>query len=81
MNLLETYKARLAVSEKVYAKAHLNESMSEAKKIVTARCLDNISKFLNESFENSTGTQRADLGQFKKFCLNLVTVAVPNLIA
>lgn len=36
---------------------------------------------MNESFENSTGTQRADLGQFKKFCMNLVTVAVPNLIA
>lgn len=27
------------------------------------------------------GTQRADMGLYKKFCLNLTTVAVPNLIA
>ena len=27
------------------------------------------------------GTQRSDMGLFKKFCLNLITVALPNLIA
>lgn len=32
--------------------------------------------FLNESFENSVGTQRADMGAFRKFALNLTTVAV-----
>ena len=68
--LLETYKNRLAVSEKAYAKSHLGESLSYAKKIATARCLDNINKFINESFENSTGTQRSDLGAFKRFTLN-----------
>ena len=80
-NLLEAYKDRLAVSEKVYAKAHMGESMSNAKKLATAKCLENISKFMNEAFENSVGTQRSDLGMFKKFTLNLTTVAVPNLIA
>ena len=37
--------------------------------------------FMNEAFENSVGTQRADLGAYKKFALNLTTVALPNLIA
>lgn len=36
---------------------------------------------MNEAFENSVGTQRADLGAYKKFALNLTTVALPNLIA
>ena len=36
---------------------------------------------MNEAFENSVGTQRADLGAWKKFALNLTTVALPNLIA
>ena len=36
--------------------------------------------FLNEAFENSVGTQRADMGVWRKFALNLVTCAVPNLI-
>ena len=38
-------------------------------------------KFLNEAFSSSMGTQRSDMGEFKKFCLNLTTVALPNLIA
>jgi hypothetical protein len=81
MNLLEAYKDRLAVSEKVYAKAHNGESMSNFKKIATAKCLENLNRFMNEAFANSTGTQRSDMGMFKKFTLNLTTVAIPNLIA
>lgn len=80
-NLLEAYKDRLAVSETVYKKAHLGEGMSNGKKLATAKCLENISKFMNEAFENSTGTQRSDLGMWKKFTLNLTTVALPNLIS
>lgn len=37
--------------------------------------------FLNEAFEQSVGTQRSDMGLFKKFCLNLTTIALPNLIS
>lgn len=77
MNLLESYAKRLNVSESVYSKAHDGESLSNEKKIAVARVLDNTSKFLNESFTNSTGTQRADLGMYKKFALNLTTVALP----
>ena len=80
-NLLEAYKDRLAISEKVYAKAHNGDSMSKAKKLATAKCLENINKFMNEAFDNTVGTQRSDLGMFKKFTLNLTTVAIPNLIA
>lgn len=36
---------------------------------------------MNEAFENSVGTQRADMADYKKFVLNLTTVALPNLIA
>ena len=79
--LLETYKNRLAISEKVYSKSHAGEALPQIKKLTTARCLDNVNKFINESFENSTGTQRADLGEFKRFTLNLITVAIPSLIA
>ena len=62
MNLLESYKCRLSVSEKYYASQHGGQKMSTAKKMTTAMCLNNISKFINEAFENSVGTQRSDLG-------------------
>ena len=68
MNLLESYKGRLSVSEKFYASQHGGQKMSTAKKMTTAMCLNNISRFINEAFENSVGTQRSDLGAYKKFC-------------
>ena len=80
MNLLESYKGRLSVSEKYYASQHNGAKMSTAKKMTTAMCLNNISKFMNEAFENSVGTQRSDLGAYKKFCLDLTTLTIPNLI-
>lgn len=81
MNLLESYKGRLAVSESYYAKSHNGEKLSQNKKLVVAKLLENTNKFLNEAFEQSVGTQRSDMGLFRKFALNLTTVAVPNLIA
>ena len=69
-NLVEAYKNRLAISESVYARNHNGEQMGKNKKMVVAKCLDNISNFMNEAFDSSTGTQRSDLGLFKKFCLN-----------
>ncbi len=81
MNLLEAYSKRLNVSESVYGKAHEGAKMDNRKKLVIAQCLKNTNAFLNEAFDNSIGTQRADMGLYKKFCLNLVTVALPNLIA
>ena len=81
MNLLEAYAKRLNVSESVYKKEHGNESLSENKKVTIARVLANTASFLNEAFSKSVGTQRADMGTFKKFALDLTTVALPNLIA
>ena len=73
-NLLEQYKNRLAISENVYRTNHNGARMSDTKKLATAVCLNNIDKFLNESFQNSTGTNvdsvgTANLGLWKKFCL------------
>ena len=69
MTLLEKYQKRLTVSEGVYSKAHNGEALSNARKVMVATMLDNTNNFLNEAFSNSVGTQRADLGAYKKFCL------------
>jgi len=81
MNILEAYGKKLAVAEKVYANEHGNRALSESKKIAIARVLANTSEYLTEAFENSVGTQLANMKTFKKFCLDLTTVALPNLIA
>ena len=78
---MEAYKKRLAVAESVYAKSHNGEQMSNTRKLITAVTLQNVNKFLSEAFDNSVGTQRADMGLYKKFCLNLTNLAVPTLIA
>lgn len=80
-SLFEAYKNRLAVADTVYGKMHGGEKMSSNKKLVTAKVLENTNRFMNESFDNSVGTQRADMGLYKKFCMNLTTVALPNLIS
>jgi hypothetical protein len=80
-SLLETYSKRLAVSESVFSKAHEGASLDNHRKMAVAMVLNNTNRFMNEAFASSVGTQRADLGEFKKFTLNLTTVALPNLIA
>jgi len=80
-SLFEAYKNRLAVANTVYGKMHGGEAMSQNRKLVVAKCLENTNKFMNEAFDQSVGTQRSDMGMFKKFALNLTTVALPNLIA
>lgn len=79
--LLENYAKRLAVAESTYANAHNGAKLTDTKKIAIATVLNNTSKFLNEAFSNSIGTQRSDMGAYKRFCLNLTTVTMPNLIA
>lgn len=68
-SLFEAYKNRLAVANTVYAKAHNGESMSNHKKLVTAKVLENTNRMLNEAFENSVGTQMQNMGLYKKFAL------------
>jgi hypothetical protein len=69
MTLLETYAKRLSVADSVYSKAHEGETLSTTKKMAIAMVLNNTNKFMNEAFANSVGTQRSDLGLFKKFTL------------
>lgn len=90
--LLETYKGRLKIAERMYAQQHNGEKLSESKKLATAKLLQNTSRFLTEAFGAPNATQAGaatgfaansgttTLGQFKKFAMNLVNVVVPNLI-
>lgn len=68
MTLIESYAKRLNISESVYRKAHEGQKLDANRKLMIAKALDNTSRFLNESFESSMGTQRSDMGLFKKFC-------------
>ena len=80
-SLFEAYKNRLTVANNYFGKTHEGRQMSQNQKLVTAKCLENVNRFMNEAYDASVGTQRADMGMFKKFCMNLTTVALPNLIA
>lgn len=78
-NLLESYKNRLAISESYHKNFH-GTPMSPAKKNMIAACLNNVSRFMNEAFDSTAATNRSALGNYKKFCLNVATTALPTLI-
>lgn len=83
-NLLEAYANRLTYADKIYAKNHQGERLTESKKILIAKCLENTQRFMNEAIDqshNGGATQRGDMGLFTKFSLNLVNCAIPSLIA
>lgn len=44
MTLFEAYKNRLTISESVYSKAHDGEQMDRNRKLVTAKCLENVNR-------------------------------------
>ena len=69
MNLLESYKNRLAISESIHQKSHNGAKMSTNKKLMIASVLNNTSRFLNEAFDNSAAVQKSAIGDWKKFCL------------
>ena len=71
-NLLEAYKKRLSLADKLHAKSHQGEHLSESKKILIAKCLENTQRFMNEAFDMSSGTQRSDMGLFTKFSLKKI---------
>ena len=43
-SLFEAYKNRLAVADKVHAKSHNGEFMSNNKKLTTAKVLENVNR-------------------------------------
>ena len=81
-NLLETYARQLKVAEAYVAKNFDGKQISANTQLTTAVLLDNTNRWMTEAFElNTQATERADLGAWKKFCLNLTNIAVPSLIA
>ena len=79
-NLLETYSRQLKVAEAYVAKNFDGKTISANTQLTTAVLLDNTNRYLTEAM-NTQATERADLGDWKKFCLNLTNIAVPSLIA
>lgn len=43
-SLFEAYKNRLSVAETVYGKMHEGAKMSNNRKLVTAKCLENVNR-------------------------------------
>lgn len=80
-NLMEAYKKRLTIAESYFAKNHNGQKPDQNRMLVTAQVLKNANQFLGEAFDNSVGTQRADIGNFKRFVMNIDTITLPNLIA
>lgn len=79
-NLLETYGRQIKVAEAYIANNYDGKQISNNTKLATAVLLDNTNRWITESM-NTMATERADLGDWKKFCLNLTNIAVPSLIA
>lgn len=80
-NLLETYSRQLKVAEAYVAKNFDGKQISANTQLTTAVLLDNTNRWMTESLNATTATARSDLGDWKKFCLNLTNIAVPSLIA
>lgn len=81
-NLLETYSRQLKVAEAYVAKNFDGKTISSNTALTTAVLLDNTNRWMTESMNTTlAGSQRTDLGDWKKFCLNLTNIAVPSLIA
>ena len=79
-NLLETYARQLKVAEAYVAKNFDGKQISANTQLTTAVLLDNTNRWMTEALD-TRATERADLGDWKKFCLNLTNIAVPSLIA
>lgn len=79
--LLEAYAKKLAIADQVYSNTHEGRKMSYNTKVTTAVMLNNVNRVLTEAFDNSTGTQRVDMGDYKRFCLSITNVVFPSLIA
>jgi hypothetical protein len=79
-NLLETYSRQLKVAEAYIAKNFDGKKISANTQLTTAVLLDNTNRWMTEAM-NTQATERSDLGDWKKFCLNLTNIAVPSLIA
>ena len=67
-NLMEAYRKRISIAEAVYSRNHEGQKMDNHRKLTVAKVLDNTNKFLTEAFGPANATQRADMGEYKRFC-------------
>lgn len=86
--LLEKFAPQLNVADK-YLEKNFGTTMTERTRLNTAVLIDNTNRFMTMMESMGTGvglmntqaTERSNLGNWKKFCLNLTNIAVPSLIA
>lgn len=84
--LVEKYQNRLTRANNEY-RARTGRPLTESKKMLTAQVLENAAQFMNykmklhEALDNSVGVQTADIGAYKRFCLDITEATLPNLIA
>lgn len=75
--LLEKWRNELNAVDKVF-----NKELDYMRKISTAVLLESTTRHLNSVTNISeAGTQLGDVGFFKKYAINLIAAAIPNLIA
>ena len=80
--LMEKYSRPIKVAEAYVANNFDGKRISETTKLNTAVLIDNTNKFMTMmEAMNTQATERSNLGEWKKFCLNLTNIAVPSLIA
>ena len=77
-NLMEKYGRQIKVAESFVAE-NFGKKISDRTRLNTAVLIENTNKFI--SMRESFATTRTDLGDYKKFCLNLTNISVPSLIA
>ena len=81
--LLEKFAPQLNVADK-YLEKNFGTTMTERTRLNTAVLIDNTNRFMTMMESMGTGvglmntqaTERSNLGNWKKFCLNLTNIAV-----
>lgn len=77
---LQLHESRIAAAAK--ARADRGLDMGFERRLATAQCLENTRRQIKvvESI-NSGATQPANIGQYKRFAMDMVATLIPNLIA
>lgn len=74
--LCERWKNRIAIVESTL---NAGETLSLDRKAALAKILENTQALINSRL--CEGVQSSDIGQYKRYALDIVTTVVPNLIA
>lgn len=74
--LCEKWAKRIALVESTTLEG---KKMDLARRACLAKCLENTQQFIKGQLGEAV--QSTDIGQYKRFALDIVTTVVPNLIA